>query len=205
MRGLLRRHGFTVEELERANMLPLNRTAALGPSATRAIWSLSSALARVPLLNVLATNIESVAVESGTGVHEGPIAPGVALVGDGAVREVIGSRLDAFDETDLVSPTAGAAFTAPFRQARIGLVGASSRSRARLSPGRLFRMPWGLVVDRPHAERLAANPTGLLARLARQATLVVATSDAVGAVAAFAPRSRVVELEDVDRLRSVPG
>lgn len=60
-RSLVMAHGFRVQELRLANMLPLTLTAAwlqpLGPT----IWTASRALAHVPLLNRLATNVELVA------------------------------------------------------------------------------------------------------------------------------------------------
>jgi ubiquinone/menaquinone biosynthesis C-methylase UbiE len=56
-RELLERHGFEVRELRRAHMLPL---VLGGPG--RLVWGLSSALERVPGLNVVATTIEGVAV-----------------------------------------------------------------------------------------------------------------------------------------------
>ena len=56
-RELLKRHGFEVRELRRAHMLPL---VLGGPG--RLVWGLSSALERVPGLNLVATTIEGVAV-----------------------------------------------------------------------------------------------------------------------------------------------
>jgi SAM-dependent methyltransferase len=56
-RALLERHGFEVRELRRAHMLPL----VLGGPA-RLVWGTSSALERVPGLNLVATTIEGVAV-----------------------------------------------------------------------------------------------------------------------------------------------
>ena len=58
-RALLERHGFEVHELRRAHMLPL---VVGGPAG--AIWSISSALERVPGVNVVATTLEGVAVKS---------------------------------------------------------------------------------------------------------------------------------------------
>lgn len=60
-RGLLAAHGFQVEEARRANMLPLTLD---GPFATRwadSIWTVNRGLARVPGLNILATNLDLVA------------------------------------------------------------------------------------------------------------------------------------------------
>jgi SAM-dependent methyltransferase len=59
-RELLERHGFEVRELRRAHMLPL----VLG-GPPQLIWGLSSALERVPGLNVVATTIEGVAISRG--------------------------------------------------------------------------------------------------------------------------------------------
>jgi cyclopropane fatty-acyl-phospholipid synthase-like methyltransferase len=60
-RALLTRHGFTVLELRRANMLPLTLSGPLARRAARAIWRANRALASIPGLNVLATNVELVA------------------------------------------------------------------------------------------------------------------------------------------------
>jgi ubiquinone/menaquinone biosynthesis C-methylase UbiE len=54
-RELLERHGFGVAENRRTHMLPLT----LGGPST--LWTLSSALERVPGLNVVATSLELVA------------------------------------------------------------------------------------------------------------------------------------------------
>ena len=59
-RELLERHGFEVRELRHAHMLPL----VLG-GPPRLIWRVSSALERVPGLNVVATTIEGVAISPG--------------------------------------------------------------------------------------------------------------------------------------------
>lgn len=59
-RRLLERHGFEVRELRRAHMLPF----LLGGPA-RLVWAVSSALERVPGLNLVATTIEGVAVAPG--------------------------------------------------------------------------------------------------------------------------------------------
>jgi len=64
-RALLESARFTVAELRLANMLPLGLTA--GPIARRdaSWWRLNVALARVPGLRALATNVEVVAVRGG--------------------------------------------------------------------------------------------------------------------------------------------
>jgi SAM-dependent methyltransferase len=61
-RALFERHGYEVLEVRRANMLPLLLTGdwAQGRSAENAIWAANGALARVPGLNFLATNVELV-------------------------------------------------------------------------------------------------------------------------------------------------
>jgi SAM-dependent methyltransferase len=58
-RDLFERHGFEVRELRRAHMLPL----VLG-GPPRLVWGVSSALERVPGLNLIATTIEGVAVRT---------------------------------------------------------------------------------------------------------------------------------------------
>ena len=62
-RALLERHGYAIEELRLANMLPLTLDVPLAqrPRAAAAIWAANRALARVPLVNRFATNVELVA------------------------------------------------------------------------------------------------------------------------------------------------
>jgi ubiquinone/menaquinone biosynthesis C-methylase UbiE len=60
-RELLEGHGFRVEEIRRANMVPLTLSAAPARRLARPIWELNRGLARVPGLNLLATNVELVA------------------------------------------------------------------------------------------------------------------------------------------------
>jgi ubiquinone/menaquinone biosynthesis C-methylase UbiE len=60
VRALLARHGFVVHELRRVHMLPLT----LGGPA-RLVWGASSALERVPILNVVATSLELTATADG--------------------------------------------------------------------------------------------------------------------------------------------
>ncbi len=66
-RDLLARHGFRVRELRLANMLPLTLDfpAAQRPGVARAVWGANRALARVPGLNRVATNVELVATAPG--------------------------------------------------------------------------------------------------------------------------------------------
>lgn len=62
-RGLLTRHGYAVHEVHLANMLPLtlDAPALRRPRAARAYWRANRALAGVPGLNRLATNVELIA------------------------------------------------------------------------------------------------------------------------------------------------
>lgn len=62
-RALLERHGYEIEELRLANMLPLTLDVPLAqrPRVAAAIWGANRALARVPLVNRVATNVELVA------------------------------------------------------------------------------------------------------------------------------------------------
>jgi ubiquinone/menaquinone biosynthesis C-methylase UbiE len=60
-RAILERHGYRVHELRLANMLPLTLPGAVARRLAPAIWWLNGALARVPGLRRLATNVELVA------------------------------------------------------------------------------------------------------------------------------------------------
>ena len=60
-RELFERHGFEVLELRRANMLPLLLTGAWAAAGEELIWKANRGLARVPALNLLATNVELIA------------------------------------------------------------------------------------------------------------------------------------------------
>ena len=64
-RELLTRHGFTVLELRHANMLPLTLSGSAARRSAGAIWRANRALARLPGLNALATNVELVARDAG--------------------------------------------------------------------------------------------------------------------------------------------
>jgi ubiquinone/menaquinone biosynthesis C-methylase UbiE len=57
-RERLERHGYVVREARTANMLPLTLG---GGRLGGAIWAANRALSRIPLLNLLATNVELVA------------------------------------------------------------------------------------------------------------------------------------------------
>ena len=70
---LLARHRFAVRELRRVHMLPLT----LGGPA-RLVWGLSSALERVPGLNLIATSLELAATaDAGTGGRTVTAARGI--------------------------------------------------------------------------------------------------------------------------------
>ncbi len=62
-RELLERHGYEVRELRLANMLPLTLDVPIAqrPRVSAAVWGTNTALARVPGLNRVATNVELVA------------------------------------------------------------------------------------------------------------------------------------------------
>ena len=60
-RELLERHGFQVERIRRANILPLTLSGRGARRFARPIWVLNRVLARVPGLNLLATNVELLA------------------------------------------------------------------------------------------------------------------------------------------------
>ncbi len=63
-RDIVARHGFTVTRVRLANMLPLTVDNRLAAPFSSAIWALSRALERVPILNRLATNVEVYATRS---------------------------------------------------------------------------------------------------------------------------------------------
>lgn len=58
---LIRRHGFVVTEVRRTNILPLTLGQEWLRPRVDAFWRTNVALARLPLLNTLATNIEVIA------------------------------------------------------------------------------------------------------------------------------------------------
>jgi len=60
-RRLVASHGFEVLESRRANMLPLTLSGEAALRAAGAIWAANRAVARVPGLNRLATNVELIA------------------------------------------------------------------------------------------------------------------------------------------------
>src|SRR3954466_6592305 len=64
-RDLLVRHGFAIAELRRANMLPLTLDGRRFQQHSEAIWKVNRALGRMPVLSLLATNIEAVAKAPG--------------------------------------------------------------------------------------------------------------------------------------------
>lgn len=64
--ALLEVHGFRVVESRRANLLPLSISGGrLAARFARPIWRLNRALSRVPVVNLVATNLELVAVSEG--------------------------------------------------------------------------------------------------------------------------------------------
>jgi len=60
--ALVRGHGFDITEFRRTNMLPLTISGRLATQAAGAIWCANRALARIPGLNLAATNLELVAI-----------------------------------------------------------------------------------------------------------------------------------------------
>jgi ubiquinone/menaquinone biosynthesis C-methylase UbiE len=62
-RAMFARHGYEVREIRRANMLPL--TVGAVQRIAGLWWSLNRLLSRVPVLNLLATNVELVARRPG--------------------------------------------------------------------------------------------------------------------------------------------
>jgi SAM-dependent methyltransferase len=60
-RALIERHGYTVRELRYANMLPLTLQGRLMERAARAIFAVNVALARIPGLRLVATNVDVIA------------------------------------------------------------------------------------------------------------------------------------------------
>ena len=66
-RSLVEARGFEVREARYANMLPLSLPGAVARALAPVVWALNRALARVPLLNRLSTNVEVVAVTRGGG------------------------------------------------------------------------------------------------------------------------------------------
>jgi 2-polyprenyl-3-methyl-5-hydroxy-6-metoxy-1,4-benzoquinol methylase len=61
---LLGRHGFQVTEFRRMNLLPLTVTGRWAETAAGPIWFVNRALSGVPALNLLATNLELVAISA---------------------------------------------------------------------------------------------------------------------------------------------
>lgn len=58
---LLRRHGFEILEVQRMNLLPLTLTSAWASRAGSLIWQVNRLLSAIPVLNLIATNIQLVA------------------------------------------------------------------------------------------------------------------------------------------------
>jgi SAM-dependent methyltransferase len=57
-RAALERNGFRVVELRRANMLPLTLAGRAAERLAGVIWTVNRGLSRVPVLNLVATNVE---------------------------------------------------------------------------------------------------------------------------------------------------
>lgn len=72
---LLSRHGFSVQEIQLTNMLPLTLTGRFARRATVPIWIANRVLSAIPGLNRFATNVEVIATAP-------PTAPGPAAMGD---------------------------------------------------------------------------------------------------------------------------
>jgi ubiquinone/menaquinone biosynthesis C-methylase UbiE len=63
-RAIVARHGYRVDEVRLANMLPLTVDHPTVTRVAGAIWALNRLLSRVPVLNRLATNVEVYATRS---------------------------------------------------------------------------------------------------------------------------------------------
>jgi len=63
-RAVVTRHGYVVHTVRLANMLPLTIDSPVATRLAGEIWALNVVLARVPLLNRLATNVEVYATRS---------------------------------------------------------------------------------------------------------------------------------------------
>src|ERR1700753_2405942 len=57
--AILTDNGFRVDRFRRTNMLPLTIPHPLAWRSASAIWKLNRAIAKIPLLNVLSTNVEA--------------------------------------------------------------------------------------------------------------------------------------------------
>jgi SAM-dependent methyltransferase len=71
-RALLVSHCFDLLEIRYANMLPLTLTGRVVTALAPALWAANRTLARIPLLNRVATNVELVAVASRPGYGPSP-------------------------------------------------------------------------------------------------------------------------------------
>ena len=60
-RAILEQHGYEVTELRLANLLPLTLAGPVARRVARPLFALNRLLARVPGLNLLATNVEAIA------------------------------------------------------------------------------------------------------------------------------------------------
>jgi ubiquinone/menaquinone biosynthesis C-methylase UbiE len=64
-RALLERHGFTVTDIRRTNLLPLTVDHPLATRHAERVWRINRALNHIPALTTFATNIEVDAVSRG--------------------------------------------------------------------------------------------------------------------------------------------
>jgi ubiquinone/menaquinone biosynthesis C-methylase UbiE len=77
--ALLERHRFRVVEFRRANMLPLSISEGrFAAGFAEPIWRLNRAFSRIPVANLVATNLELVAVAHGGGVGPDGLLPSPA-------------------------------------------------------------------------------------------------------------------------------
>jgi hypothetical protein len=56
--GLIGANGFRIDQFRRTNMLPLTISSPLAWRYTKYIWRANRLLGRIPVLNLLATNLE---------------------------------------------------------------------------------------------------------------------------------------------------
>ncbi|MBJ7353322.1 MAG: class I SAM-dependent methyltransferase [Thermoleophilaceae bacterium] len=61
--AIVRRHGFEVERSQLANMLPLTSGGSVVNRISGVFWRVNTLLAKIPVLNLLATNVEVIAVK----------------------------------------------------------------------------------------------------------------------------------------------
>jgi ubiquinone/menaquinone biosynthesis C-methylase UbiE len=76
-RELVESRGYAVLEIRRANLLPLSLSGGVANRAAKRLWQLNGALARVPYLDLVATNVELVArwPPKRNAPHRAPVPP----------------------------------------------------------------------------------------------------------------------------------